>query len=79
MNNTIYNRIKNMSLDEMIKFFTELEHTGIITTADRCICKKCKAEHNGKCPIGDDDSCLYEASSYLTIKLWLTSEQEDEI
>lgn len=76
MNNTNYDRIKNMSLDEMIKFFTELVHTDIITTADRYICKKCKAEHNGECPIGDDDNCLYDASDYVTVKLWLTGNTE---
>lgn len=76
MNNTNYDRIKNMSLDEMTKFFTDLVHTDIITTADHYICQKCKAEHNGECPIGDDDNCLYDSSDYITIKLWLTGNTE---
>ena len=76
MNNTNYDRIKNMSLDEMTKFFTDLVHTDIITTADHYICKKCKEEHNGECPIGDDGNCIYDNSDYVTIKLWLTGNTE---
>ena len=76
MNNTNYDRIKNMSLDEMTKFFTDLVHTDIITTADHYICQKCKAEHNGECPIGDDDNCLYDSSDYITVKLWLTGDTD---
>ena len=76
MNNTNYDRIKNMSLDEMTKFFTDLVHTDIITTADHYICQKCKAEHNGECPVGDDDNCLYDSSDYLTIKLWLSGDTD---
>ena len=76
MNNTNYDRIKNMTLVEMIDFFRELAKTDIITMADHYICQKCKAEHNGECPIGDDDQCLYDASDYVTIKMWLTGDTD---
>ena len=76
MNNTNYDRIRSMGLEEMVKFFTDLVHTDIITTADRYICTKCKAEHNGECPIGDNDECLYDASDYVTIKMWLTGDTD---
>ena len=76
MNNTNYDRIRSMGLEEMVKFFTDLVHTDIITTADRYICQKCKTEHNGECPIGDNDECLYDASDYVTIKMWLTGDTD---
>lgn len=68
---TLYDRIKAMSLEEMASFFVYLESNGIITTADRFICRKCKKEHGERCLIGDDDKCLYDMSNKDTIKLWL--------
>ena len=68
---TLYDRIKAMPLDEMVSFFVYLESRGIITTADRYICQKCRSEHGGHCSIHDDDKCLYDASNKDTIKLWL--------
>lgn len=68
---TIYDRIKAMTIDEMVDFFAHLEKDGIITTADRYICRKCKAEHEGHCPINDNDNCLYDLSNKETIRLWL--------
>lgn len=68
---TLYDRIKSMTLDEMASFFADVYKDDIIATADRYICRKCKAEHGGHCPIGDDDKCLYDNSDKETIKLWL--------
>lgn len=74
---TLYERIKSMSLDELASFLTYLESRGIIATADRYICRKCKAEHGGRCLIGDDDKCLYDAGTKETIKLWLEGEADE--
>ena len=68
---TNFDRIKAMSLDEMASFFADLYKNDIIATADKYICRKCKAEHGGHCPIGDDDKCLYDLSDKETISLWL--------
>ena len=67
---TLYDRIKAMPIDEMASFFVYLEQNQIITTADRYICQKCKSEHGGHCPIGDE-KCLYDMSNKETIKYWL--------
>ena len=67
---TLYDRIKAMTLDEMASFFVYLEQNQIITTADRYICQKCKSEHGGYCPMGDE-KCLYDMSNKETIKYWL--------
>lgn len=75
--NTWYNRIKAMSVDEMASFFTYLESRGIITTADRYICRQCKSEHGRHCPIGDDEKCLYDLSTKDTIKMWLNGGADD--
>lgn len=71
---TNYERIKNMSLDEMAGFFAETIKTDFIVMADKYICNKCRAEHGGVCPIGDDDKCLYENDNKSTIKMWLEGE-----
>ena len=68
---TLYDRIKAMPFDEFVSFFVYLNQRSIIETADRQICRKCKKEHGGHCPVGDDDKCLYELSDKETIKLWL--------
>ena len=68
---TLYDRIKAMTLDEMVSFLAYLYKKDIIAEADRYICRKCKEEHGGHCPIGDDDTCLYDMSDKDTIKLWL--------
>lgn len=73
---TLYDRIKAMTLDEMASFFVYLARNQIITTADRYICRKCKSEHGGRCPIGDDEKCLYDMSNKETIKYWLEGETE---
>lgn len=78
MKETVFDRIKAMSLDEMAAFFAELYHDDIIATADRYICRKCKSEHGGHCPVGDDDKCLYDNSDKETIKLWLEGGADDE-
>ena len=75
---TLYERIKAMSLDEMAAFLAKIYHDDIIATADRYICRKCKSEHGGHCPIGDDDKCLYDNSDKETIKLWLEGSVNDE-
>jgi hypothetical protein len=71
---TLYDRIKAMPLEEMASFFAYLNQRNILETADRYICGKCKADHGGHCPIGDDDDCLYDLSDKDTIKLWLEGE-----
>lgn len=71
---TWYDRIKAMPIDEMASFLVYLNSRGVIATADRYICQKCKAEHNGHCSIGDDDKCLYDMGDKETFKLWLESD-----
>ena len=68
---TWYERIKAMPIDEMASFLTYLKTRGVLETADRYICKKCKDEHGGRCSIGDDDKCLYDMGDKETIKMWL--------
>ena len=68
---TLYDRIKAMPFDELVSFFVYLSQRGIIETADKYICRKCKADHGGNCPVSDDDLCLYEVNDKETIKLWL--------
>lgn len=68
---TWYERIKAMPIDEMASFLTYLKTRGVLETADRYICQKCKEEHGGRCSIGDDDKCLYDMGDKDTIKLWL--------
>ena len=70
---SLYEKIKAMSLEEMVSFLADLERKTIIATADKYICQKCKSEHGGRCPIGDDDECLYDMGNEETIKLWLES------
>lgn len=69
----LFDRIKAMSLDEMVAFFVKIESGGLITAADRAICGKCYREHNNSCPMVGD-KCLYDMSDEDTIKLWLTGE-----
>ena len=74
---TNYDRIKNMSLDEMTAFFVGLTRDDILTVADRYICKRCKAEHGGKCSMSyNDDECLYNYDKAKTIETWLKGEEE---
>lgn len=70
---TWYERIQAMPIDEMASFLTYLNTRGVLETADRVICRKCKAEHGNHCPM-DDDNCLYDLSDKETIKLWLESD-----
>ena len=78
MTKTNYERIKDMSLDEMVSLFVDLDKKNIIVTADRYICNKCKKEHGGRCPVADDDICLYDESAKDTIKHWLEGEAYGE-
>ena len=75
---TIYENIKNMTLDEMVSFFADVNKRGIIESADRAICRKCKAEHGNHCPIRDDEGCLYDLTDEATIKLWLEMGENDD-
>lgn len=68
---TLYDRIKSMTLDEMVSFFGYLNSKSILEIADGCICRRCKADHGGHCPVGDDDKCLFEMSDKETIRKWL--------
>ena len=77
MNNTNYERIKRMSLDEMTEFFTKLAETDPLLVADTYLCKKCKEEHDGQCSMTDGDTCPYERDNYETIKAWLSGEFEE--
>lgn len=73
---TVYERIKAMSLDEMVSFFVYLAEKQIIETADNYICRKCRAEHGGDCPC-NDENCLYDLSPEATIRLWLEKEMTE--
>ena len=72
---TLYDRIKAMSLDEMVSFFGYLNSKSVLEIADGCICRRCKADHGGHCPVGDDDKCLFEMSDKETIRKWLEGGQ----
>ena len=74
----LFEKIKAMSLDEMATFLAKTYKDDIIATADRYICRKCKVEHGGHCPIRDDDKCLYDCSDEATIKLWLEGSADGE-
>lgn len=78
MNN--YDRIKAMTIEEMTSFFAKIDKVsgGVIRIADHYICQKCKNEHNGKCPMGDDEKCLYDNDNTSTIKYWLEGEANDD-
>jgi hypothetical protein len=78
-NMTNHERIKNMTLDEMAAFFAKMSAKGFIETADKVICRKCKADHGGHCPIEGDEGCLYEMSDKDTLKLWLEMGETDEM
>ena len=75
---TNYDRIKAMTLDEMASFFAYISNRGggFISIADHYICQKCKKEHDGKCPISDDEKCLYDNDNVSTLKYWLEGEVE---
>lgn len=47
-NKTLYERIKAMTMDDMVSFFVSLDRNGIVITADRYVCRKCKQEHGGE-------------------------------
>lgn len=68
---TWYDRITAMPIDELASFLVYLSHRGVIATADKYICRKCKAENGGHCNISDDDKCPYDVSDKETVKLWL--------
>ena len=72
-NKTLFDKIKEMSLDELATFLAYNYKHDMIAMADRYICRKCKAKHGG-CPITDDEPCLYDLSDQETIKLWLEGE-----
>ena len=78
MAKTNYEWIKDMPLEEMASFFVYLNNRNIMATADRYICRKCKKDHGGHCPIRDDDKCLHDLSDKETIKLWLEGEAYGE-
>ena len=76
---TNYDRIRDMSIDEMASFFADVNErgSGFIGIADHYICQKCKREHGGECPVSDDQPCIYENDNASTIKLWLQGEVEE--
>lgn len=71
---TWYDRIKAMPIDEMASFLAYLDARGVLATADRHICRKCKAESGGHCSISDNDKCRYDMGVKDTLKLWLESD-----
>jgi transcriptional regulator with XRE-family HTH domain len=71
---TWYDRIKAMPIDEMASFLAYLDARGVLATADRYICRKCKAENGGHCSISDNNKCLYDMGVKDTLKLWLESD-----
>lgn len=78
--NTNHDHIRFMDSDELASFFKDVAHMGggFITIADGYICRKCKREHDGKCPVNlDENPCLYEADDAQTIKYWLEGEVEE--
>ena len=68
---TLYDYIKSMTMNEMVSFFISLNSKSILEIADSSICRKCKADHGGNCPVSDDEKCLFEMSDRETIKKWL--------
>lgn len=75
---TNYDRIRMMTVDEMASYFAYISERsdGFIQIADHYICKKCKKEHGGKCPVRDDEKCLYENDNTNTLKYWLEGKAE---
>jgi hypothetical protein len=73
----VYERIKAMSIDEMAAFIVGLDKGGVLATADRYICRKCKAEHGGRCEMCEDDKCLYDMGDKETIKMWLEGDADE--
>lgn len=73
---TNFDRIKAMTIDDMASFFAHISERGggFISVADHYICQKCKKEHGGKCPMSDDEGCLYENDNINTLKYWLEGE-----
>ncbi len=76
---TNFDRLKEMTVDEMAAFLVKLGESHIITECDHYICVRCKRNHGGKCPVKlDSDPCLYDASDIQTVKYWLEGEVIEE-
>lgn len=73
---TNFEKIKSMTLDELSVFFAQTVRHDIIEVADRYICRKCRADHNGTCPMVDD-ICPYDRGDVATVSLWLEGEAEE--
>lgn len=74
---TNQDHLRMMDSDELASFLKGATYLGggFITIADSYICRKCKQEHDGKCPVNlDKNPCLYEADDEQTIKYWLEGE-----
>ena len=73
-----YDKIKAMSVDELASFLAENAVNGgvFIGMADGYICRKCKRENGGHCPVPDDVGCLFNEDDAATIKRWLEGEVE---
>ena len=74
-------RIKAMPTDELAAFLVRITAKGgaLLERADCYICRKCKKEHDGKCPVNIDTSpCLYDMDTLSTIKYWLEGAVTDE-
>lgn len=67
---TNYERIKNMSKDEMVGLLGDLI-IGNIEKIDNPVCKYCKQHHNSRCSYSD--RCCYP-DDYDAVSLWLDLE-----
>ena len=72
--------IKAMSTDELAAFLVGITARGgaLLERADSYICRKCKSENGGECPVNmDTDPCLYDMDDIKTVKYWLEGETAD--
>ena len=65
-------KIKAMSTEELAIFLLNLGN--VETMLDHHYCTKCKKENGGRCPIADDEECLYGFNDSVLMQGWLESE-----
>ena len=71
----LFDKIKEMSVTELAEFL-ERNNTKFVRNADSYICKRCKTEHDKKCPY-EGEHCDYENwSDAELIREWLLQEVE---
>lgn len=71
---TYADKIRNMTDEELTEFLNEISSH---SEFDIKICRVCKAEHNNKCTMKDNE-CRYDGyTNKEIIKVWLQSEVKE--